>query len=553
MASTVPDWDRQIKAMSTARQPDPATSQPHPHENHTSRRQLPANFGSVLFGDPVAEVDGIEQPAYFTDLNLDQVVRAVINRRERYDLAPFFGAAQRDLDTIEYRQEVFGDLERPALHQAATAFAAQELVARHEAQHRSMQADDGGFAHHHRTRVFLNNVVAYCDAVEQLAKSLHSDEVHARGLLGLRDYLARYIGSEPFRALRDEARSLDRELDQIRYSFLLDGSRITVGPYDDQPDYSAEVVATFDRFRQTEAADRRQEAKDWDDYAAIGVLHLVAKVHPATFARLDAFCVRHVDYLDSVLARFDRELQFYLGYLEYIAPLRRAGLHFSYPRMSTDDKSEQALETFDLALAAKLAAGGDQVVCNDVRLEANERMIVITGPNNGGKTTLARAIGQLHHLARLGCPVPGRDTRLFLCDRIFTRFERREDIATMSGKLQDELNRLHEALNLATPESLFILNEMFNSTTAHDALWLSRQILARLGELGALCVCVTFLDELATLDDTVVSMVSTVDLADPAIRTYKVLRRPADGRAYARAVAEKYGLTHAQLSEERHT
>ena len=65
------------------------------------------------------------------------------------------------------------------------------------------------------------------------------------------------------------------------------------------------------------------------------------------------------DYLDRTLAVFDRELQFYLSYLEYIAPLREAGLPFSYPCISAEDKSEQALDTFDLALAAKRIGDGD--------------------------------------------------------------------------------------------------------------------------------------------------------------------------------------------------
>ncbi|MGH3265355.1 MAG: MutS-related protein, partial [Trebonia sp.] len=161
------------------------------------------------------------------------------------------------------------------------------------------------------------------------------------------------------------------------------------------------------------------------------------------------------------------------------------------------------------------------------------------------------AIGQLHHLARLGCPVPGSDGHLFLCDQIFTHFEKEEDITTLAGKLQDELNRLHADLDRATPASVVILNEVFNSTTAHDARFLSRKILERVDQLDALGVCVTFLEELSTLNRKTVSMVSQVVVHDPAIRTHKVIRTPADGRAYARAIAEKYGLTYEQITAGR--
>ena len=178
-------------------------------------------------------------------------------------------------------------------------------------------------------------------------------------------------------------------------------------------------------------------------------------------------------------------MQFYLAYLELIGRLRAAGLPFCYPHVSARSKEIAAEDTFDIALANKLVPDGGTVVGNDFHLEEPERIFVVSGPNNGGKTTFART---LRTAAPPGQPrparSPAREARLFLPDRIFTHFEKEEDIETLRGKFEDELVRVHEILEQATSNSVIVMNESFNSTTLNDALFVGTEVMQRILELG---------------------------------------------------------------------
>jgi DNA mismatch repair ATPase MutS len=146
-------------------------------------------------------------------------------------------------------------------------------------------------------------------------------------------------------------------------------------------------------------------------------------------------------------------------------------------------------------------------------------------------------------------PLPARSARLFLPDRVFTHFERQEQVASLHGKLDDELLRVKAILERASGDSAVVLNEIFASTTLDDAVLLGTKVLTRILELGCLGVCVTFVDELASFGPQTASVVATVDPEDPSRRTFRLVRRPADGLAYAWSLAAKYGLSYDALKE----
>ena len=488
-----------------------------------------------------------EDRSFARDLNLDQVVAAIAGDREERDLITetLFGHL-RDADTVRYRQEVFRDLDNPALLGEIRRFA--DLMAQVHAHLNQLAAMRD---HYQQEGWLLDAAAIYCDAVGSLAEHLAAMHVGSRALAAFRDHLACYAGSAGFTTLARETRDRKDALGRIRYCTRIKGDRVEVTRYADEADYSAVVLRTFERFKQGAVKDYliRYRTRPGMNHVAAQILERVARLFPEEFAALDEYCSRHAAFLDEGIRHAHRELQFYLAYLDYIRPLRDAGLSFCYPDVSASSKDVRADGTFDLALARKLVTQGTPVVTNDFRLEGRERIAVVTGPNQGGKTTFARTFGQLHHLASVGCPVPGSAARLFLFDRLFTHFEREEDLAARTGKLEDDLIRIGGILRAATPDSIVILNETFASTTTRDAQFLGTKLLTKVMRLDALCVYVTFVDDLASLGEQVVSMMSTIVPENPAERTYKVVRKPADGLAYALAIAEKHGLTYERLLE----
>lgn len=502
-------------------------------------------FRSVLW--PAGRPTGTQtSPNVLRDLALDQL----LSRFEPEDAAAPWMTPLTTVEAVRDRQAVFRGLERENIRGAVGAFLAswaQLQRARTEESHARHPVQRGLW--------HLRAVMGYSAAVDRFAGDLSSAIADHAGDSQLLDSLTGYVvelhTSPQFTRHRDEAAAVQSTIDRIRYDALLQGGKVSVAAYDDEPDLEMAVLDTFERFRQGAVEDYRVSFRDSTDldHVQAQILDRVVLLFPEPFRHLVELAANTANFEDEQLVRFTREVPFFLSYLELLRPLREAGLAVSYPKVSAQSHYLSASKTWDLMLASSVVKNGNEVVTNDLTLTGDERILVVSGPNQGGKTTTARTFGQLHHLAAMGCPVPGRSVQLPLTDQVLTLFEREEQLDSLEGRLGTEIERMYELLEQATTRSAIVLNEVFSSTTLQDARVLTREVLERVSDLDAVAICVTFIDELSRLNEKTVSMTSIVDPDDPAVRTFRVARRFADGRAYVEALATKHGLSGKQIAE----
>lgn len=504
------------------------------------------DFQSILGETPPLTEKGADAGSsdFLVDLNLDQIVGAIAG--DRGDVRRLLLEPLTSVEAIRFRQEVMIDLEHRQVRKIIDAFAEDMRRMR-----TCLALSESIFHAPQKQRWFLDAIRAYGRATETLAGELANAPLRASLLIAFRDHLSSYLASEDFKTLRDAAENLEAGLSSIRYSLLIRDNRITVRRYADEADLGADLSSLFGGFglgHAGEAVARTTSARAEMSQLEARILDRVARLFPEVFTALERFCAPGPSCLDERILTFEREVGFYTACLDFIAPFRQAGLRFCYPVLSAGDKTIAVQDAFDLALAVKLP-DPSRIVRNDIALRDNERIFVVTGPNQGGKTTFARTFGQLHYLARLGCPVPGTSAQLFLCDRLLTHFEKEESAEAGSGKLEDDLVRIRRILQQATAGSIVILNEIFSSTALKDARFLGEKILREIVRLDAVCVYVTFVDELSLLDGKIVSLVSQAIAGDDAARTFKIQRRPADGLAYAQSLARRHRLTAADIAE----
>ena len=188
------------------------------------------------------------------------------------------------------------------------------------------------------------------------------------------------------------------------------------------------------------------------------------------------------------------ELGFYLGCLNLRDQLAARGQPVCYPVPAAVGEGRLAARgLYDASLALTLSG---PVTGNDVNADGRQ-LVIITGANQGGKSTFLRAIGQAQLMLQAGMFTPAQELSASACSGTFTHFKREEDTTMRMGKLDEELERMSAITDLIAPGGLLLSNESFASTNEREGSQIAREVIRALTEAGIRVVMVTHLYDFA--------------------------------------------------------
>ena len=223
-------------------------------------------------------------------------------------------------------------------------------------------------------------------------------------------------------------------------------------------------------------------------------LRVLADLRDTGLARVAAAVSRAARHVEGFFKALREEVAFYLGCINLHGELKPWGLPVAFPFPERQEKhcfSARGLYDISLALTVK-----SKVVGNDIEAHGKD-LIIITGPNRGGKTTFLRSVGQAQLMMECGMFVPADSFTANLSSGVFTHFKREEDKGMKGGKLDKELERMSTVVDHLRPHALFLLNESFASTNDREGSEIAGQIIGALTEKGIKVFYVTHLFEFA--------------------------------------------------------
>jgi DNA mismatch repair ATPase MutS len=395
-----------------------------------------------------------------------------------------FLASLTDPEAIGYRLAVFGDcLEQPAVVRELYGLAVDALEIKKKVQH---------FWFRDTPETLLRKSVRilelYAEALRRLraVADEHATEFRSEAFTRLFATLQRELDDEYLRTVAGHMRALDLDrgvLISAEIGRANRGTNYVFRKPNERSFFERITLGGPKRYSFTVPARDEHGHQALTDLRGRGI-NLVANA-----------LAQSVDHILSFFQALRAELGFYVGSLNLYEQLTEKGgpTCFPVPGAVQEGPVLAARGLYDACLAFHLRS---KVIGNDV--DANgKQLMMITGANEGGKSTFLRSVGLAQLMMQAGMFVPAEEFRANVCTGVFTHFKREEDASMTSGKLDEELSRMSEIADTIQPAGLLLCNESFASTNEREGSEIARQVVRAMVEAEVKVAFVTHMFDLA--------------------------------------------------------
>ncbi|MBR3824458.1 MAG: hypothetical protein IKJ39_04590 [Lachnospiraceae bacterium] len=478
------------------------------------------------------------RPSFYVDFNVDQIIDRICKNWGE-NISSFYYYLPADKESEDYRREVMADVKIVSLNEVLMSFVRkmkqhQEIINKKEFVRRDIQ----------KAAWHISEVMQYGEALQELLGALQEADIRSQGMISLKESLETYLASEEFKTMYQTAGELQQERNSYRFKVKYSNNQVVVS--------EGEIAGTYDKFLKDNLTEPEKPMKspfvENADLVSLEMLiiEILQKKKPKLFKNTIDFYEKYKDYAKEVYIQLGKELPYYLAFYKYEEKMQKKGFTFTAP---TVDETQDMFATglYDLALAYVNSEEDKEVTTNDVVYHAGETFIVLTGPNQGGKTTFARSLGQMMYFTKMGLDVPAMAANVHYFNKILTHFTVEESVETGRGKLQEELVRLKPMMNEEGTNDFVIINELFTTAANYDAIIMGQRVLQHFIGQNSKGIYVTHLKELTEAHESVVSMRAMLD--EQGKQNHKIVRKEAEDIACAINQVNKYRLKYEQLKE----
>ena len=473
----------------------------------------------------------------FTDLNLDQILDKVCEGWDE-DVRSLYASFPACKEDEDYRRAIYEDVRNDSVYSALFKYHSG-IRARIE------YADkiDNAYELVQKRVWFLRVIYTYVSSLETLDADLKKAGLQSAGLKAFSSFLSEYISGIEFRKLSADVTSLWKELCDFHVVLTYDRGQFTLKDGTAPGAYEKFLSELFPG--QKRAFDNPFTDTEYYSDLEAEIVRLFTRKNKEFFKKLEAFCNEYPVVENKELSAIEKEMVYYLAFAAFERNIMRQGFEMCMPSASEDKLSAENL--YDLALALTNSELGKKVVPNPLMLSGDESFFVLTGPNQGGKTTYGRSLGQLIWFSKMGFSVPADKASVPYFTDLFTHFSVEESAESGRGKLMDELERLKPIMDDTKDGAFVVINELFTTAANYDAIEMGQRVLRKLISKKCRGIYVTHLGELTQTGEGVVSLVADVD--ENNNQTFEIIRSmPVDVNTVNRLVV-KYRLTYDQLKE----